>query len=377
MTIQAKHYMSSHGMSDTGGIRLRVGVYGASGTTGTELIRILLGHPHCAVAFATSREFCGCSLRQVDLSAPDVLLVDPDEVDPSQVDVVFVCLPHGPAAACVQRAVEAGVRVIDLSGDLRLRDAATHRRVYGSPRNESLLEGTVYGLTEACRDQIPAARIVSNPGCYPTCAGLALWPLIRGSALSGPVVINALSGVSGAGRQPTHQTHYCAVTDDVRPYQLGRQHRHVAEMDQYVSWWSGETGERPSLIFNPHVIPIERGMVATITTRLSGGAASDVRALYEEAYGSEIFVTLLDEGYCAQIRAAVRTNQALIGVEGIADSDHVVITCAIDNLVKGAAGQAVQNMNLMFGFSEDAGFVVTSGVTLERRAPVPEVCTAK
>lgn len=353
--------------------RLRAGVYGASGTTGTEMIRLLLGHPHCAVAFATSREFRGKSLKQVDLSAPDILLVDPEDVDPSQVDVVFVCLPHGAAAECAKRASDAGVRVVDLSGDLRLRDAETHQRVYGTPRSEAIIEDTVYGLTETNRARIREASVVSNPGCYPTCSGLALWPLLRERVPTGPIVINALSGVSGAGRTPTHQTHFCSVTDDVRPYKLGRSHRHVAEMEQFTRWWTPRDEVPPQLVFNPHVIPIERGMLATITLTVEGLTTSQLRDMYEDAFAGEAFVSVLPEGMAAQVRGVVRTNQVLVGIEPVPNSSQFVITSAIDNLLKGAAGQALQNMNLMFGLPEDAGFVVTSGVNLERSAPVREV----
>jgi N-acetyl-gamma-glutamyl-phosphate reductase len=307
------------------------------------------------------------------MSAPDVFLVDPDEVDPSQVNLVFVCLPHGHAAACVEKCRNSGVRVVDLSGDLRLCDAKAHATSYGTPRNEALLDEAVYGLTETARAKIPDAQLVSNPGCYATCVGLALWPLAERGLLSGSVVVNALSGVSGGGRQPSHETHFCAAIDDVRPYNLGRRHRHVAEIQQYLSWWTGSEGLAPALVFNPHVIPIERGMLATIVTRVSGVDDAELRSIYEERYAAEPFVALMSACEPARVRAVTRTNQAVIGVERVAHSDHVVITCAIDNLLKGASGQAIQNMNLMFGFPEAEGFVVTSGAALERSAPVQEV----
>ena len=354
--------------------RIRVGVYGASGTTGTEMIRLLLGHPRTAVAFATSREFRGQSLQAVDCSAPDVLLSDPDDVNPSQVDVVFVCLPHGAAAERVASCVRAGVRVIDLSGDYRLRDAEEHADVYGSDRDQPLIDKTVYGLTETARSEIGDTQVLSNPGCYPTCSGLAMWPLAKRDLLGPSVVINALSGVSGAGRQPKHDTHFCAVTDDVRPYLLGHSHRHVAEIEQYLGWW---TPISPAVVFNPHVIPIERGMLTTIVLQPAVEDEQELREIYEDEYGFEPFVRVLPSGSHARVRGVTRTNQVQIGLEFIPASGHLVVTSAIDNLVKGAAGQALQNMNLMFGFDEDEGFVVTSGAPLERSAPGREVFACK
>lgn len=358
--------------TETHKARLRVGVYGASGTTGTELIRLLVGHPRCAVAFATSREFSGQSLRQVDMSAPDVLLNDPEDVDPSQVDVVFVCLPHGHAAACVDRCHRAGVRVIDLSGDLRVTNPAAHADAYGTSRNEDLLAHTVYGLTETARSAISDAAIISNPGCYATCVGLALWPLAQNGLLNDLVIVNALSGVSGAGRSPTHQTHFCSVFEDVRPYKLGRSHRHVAEMEQYLGWWTRSSLSTPKIVFNPHVIPIERGMLATIVTRASSVGVEALRDLYLEQYAEECFIALMPEGESARVRGVTRTNQVSIGIEVVPETDQIVITSAIDNLMKGASGQAMQNMNLMFGLPEEEGFVVTTGASLERNAPVQE-----
>jgi N-acetyl-gamma-glutamyl-phosphate reductase len=335
---------------------IRVGIYGASGTTGVELTALLSSHGHCELVFATSREYAGRSLRSVDPAAPDVSLVDPADVTGRQADVIFVCLPHGHAARVAETALESGARVIDLSGDLRLRSSKLHAETYGTPRCEELAREAVYGLTEWARPRLPAARLVSNPGCYATCAALALQPLARRALLEHVVIIDAKSGVSGAGRQATASTHFCAVADDVRPYKLGHQHRHTPEIRQLLAWSTPEGLTQPRIVFCPHVVPIERGMLATIVARLPGRTPGEVRRSYEEDYGDEPFIELLGPDEPARIRAVVRTNRAVIGVHEVPDDEHVVITCAIDNLLKGAAGQALQNMNVMFGFPETEGF---------------------
>lgn len=356
---------------------LRAGIYGASGTTGTELCTILARHPNVRIAFATSRQYAGMTTRDVDPAAVEVPLIEPDEADLSSVDVVFTCLPHGKSAEWVEHCHHAagapdgsrsgGPKVIDLSGDLRLRDADLHQKVYGSPRSEAIVARAVYGMTELAREQIRSADIVSNPGCYPTCVGLALAPAAREGLTSEPVVINALSGVSGAGRSPSPATHFCAVTGDVRPYNLGHLHRHTHEIEQILAD-SAHTGG--PVVFNPHVIPIERGMLATITLRTDADAER-IHSLYAGAYEGETFIRLNEPGDAARIRGVVGTNRVMIGVHEGGDG-HVVITSAIDNLVKGAAGQAVQNMNLMFDLPETAALTLGSPTTHFESEPLLE-----
>ena len=344
---------------------LRVGIFGASGTTGTELVSLVAAHPRCTLAFATSRAHAGQSLRAVEPGAVDVPLRAPDEPELDGIDVAFVCLPHGSAAELSRRVHEHGVRVVDLSGDLRLRDEATHGRVYGTPRDEALVESSTYGLTELSRGRVPQAPVVSNPGCYPTCATLALAPLARLGVLEGPVVINALSGVSGAGRQATAASHFCAVADDVRPYALGRRHRHTAEIEQNLAGLMPAGSTMPPLVFCPHVIPIERGMLVTATVPCPELTPAEVVDIYAQAYEGEPFVEVLPLDEPARIRAVTRTNHAVIGLHPVSGPvRHLVVTCAIDNLLKGAAGQAVQNMNLMFGLSEIDGLPARRGVGL-------------
>ncbi len=336
---------------------LRVGVLGASGAAGTELVRILHRHPACALSFATSRAHAGHSLRSIDPASVDFTLRHPSEVDPSEVDVVFSSLPHGASAPTVEQFVNAGTRVIDLSGDFRLKDPSTHDRIYGSPRSELLAKEVVYGLSEFAHNEVSDARVVANPGCYPTCAALALQPAAVRGLLEGPVVINAVSGVSGAGRTPSAKTHFCAAFDDVRPYSLGATHRHVAEIEQQLALG---TGKKDSLrvIFNPHLVPIERGMLVTITVALASVTPAELHEIYVRQYRDKTFVDVLPLGECARIRAVSRTNRAVVAISpGHPETRHVVITCAIDNLLKGAAGQAVQNLNAMFGMPDDSGLI--------------------
>lgn len=337
--------------------RYRVGIMGASGYTGTELVQILQHHPAIQIAFATSRSYAGQSLRAVEPSAPNLMLQPPDSVSVKDVDVVFVCLPHGTTAAITKECLEAGARVVDLSGDLRLRSEKLHQKVYGTPRSKGLSQQAVYGLTEFQRHLLPGANLVSNPGCYPTCSMLGLAPLAREGLLEGDVVIQAVSGISGAGRKARPNTHFCMATENVRPYKPGRLHRHVPEMEQTLHILSPEGTELPQVIFNPHTVPVERGMLATMVVQVPKMSYPQVRELFLQTYQSEPFVEVLPEGEAAEIRTVTRTNRVAIGLHSVAGSDRIVVTCAIDNLQKGAAGQAVQNMNLMLGLEETTGLI--------------------
>ena len=353
--------------------RVRVGVLGASGASGAELIGLLAGHPACELRFATSREHAGRSLRTVDPGAEDVPLVHPDDADPAATDVVFACLPHGASAPVVERCRARGARVIDLSGDLRLRTPQAHADAYGTPRSQSLLEQTVYGLTEIARPELRDATIVSNPGCYPTATALALAPLARRGLLPSEVVVHAVSGVSGAGRTPSRTTHFCSAVDDVRPYKLGHMHRHVAEIEQtlddLVRGHAEPNGRKTRVLLNPHLVPIERGMLVTIAIPLTEVTAAEAHELFVEDYRDAPFVEVLPLGEPARIRHVARRHRAMIGLVGAPQREHnVVITSAIDNLVKGAAGQAVQNMNLMFGLPEHYGLGGEPRMTAQRTA---------
>jgi len=332
----------------TEGDPIRVGVFGASGFTGRELVRLLWHHPRFRLDFATSRE--PQLLSAVDPAAPPQPLVHPDEVDPSAVDAVLLCLPHGRSAETAARCLAAGARVVDLSGDLRLRDAATHERVYGSRRDEAVAARAVYGLTEVCRRALPEARLVANPGCYPTTVGLGLLPLAAAGRLTSPVVVNATSGVSGAGAGCSPKTHFCSAADDVRPYKPGRAHRHVAEMEQTLA--DAAPDAPPAVVFTPHLVPLQRGMQATIYVAGGGLSLEEADALYRERYADEPFVRVGAPGEPTRVRAVAGTNDVAVSVCPVEGLDALLVTCAIDNLLKGAAGQALQSLNAMFGLPE-------------------------
>ncbi len=346
---------------------LKAGIFGASGTTGVETARLLAGHPCFELVFATSREFAGQSLRVVDPAAPDFELIAPEAVMLDGVDVIFTCLPHGHSAQCVEMCHEAGPVVVDLSGDLRLRDAALHDKTYGSERNQDLIDRCVYGLTETLREQLAGAKIVSNPGCYPTCVGLGIFPLAQAGKLNGTIVANAVSGVSGAGRKANATTHFCSAYGDVRPYNVGRKHRHVAEMEQSLADWMAADAGNINLIFNPHLVPLERGMLATMVVELPGMSLDEVYELYAERYDAEPFIDLLPAGETARIRTVANTNLVSIGLAE-AGEGHFVITSAIDNVLKGAAGQALQNANLVFGLPETLGLGATVAAPMKEMA---------
>ena len=332
---------------------IRVGIFGATGYTGVELIRILGRHPGVEVTFATSFSYAGKSLADVYASAPEVPLITAETAPLDQVDVVFLCLPHAAAAGTAVAALAAGARVIDLSADFRLRDADAYATWYGHQHPAPhLLAGAVYGLTEFARPELVGARLVANPGCYPTGILLALQPLLATpAAIKGPIIADAKSGVSGAGRTPKQSTHFVEVADNFSPYQVGRAHRHLPEMEQAIAGWRIDS---PSLIFSPHLLPVPRGILATIYATLDEGAEeAALRALYAEVYAGEPFISILPAGQLASLAHVTHTNRCVISLTLAGNT--LILTSAIDNLVKGAAGQAVQNMNVMFGFEETAG----------------------
>ncbi|MBN1318007.1 MAG: N-acetyl-gamma-glutamyl-phosphate reductase, partial [Anaerolineales bacterium] len=273
-----------------------------------------------------------------------------------QADVVFLCLPHGAAAPAAVEALNAGARVIDLSADFRLTDPAVYSHWYKveHPAPE-LLDQAVYGLVEFARAELPGAKLVANPGCYPTSVLLPLQPLLKAGAFDpgSPIIADSKSGVSGAGRTPKQNTHYVEVADNFSPYSIGRVHRHLPEMEQAMNSWASNA---PSLIFTPHLLPAPRGILSTIYVQLAKGwDETAIRKLYNETYDGEPFVRVLPEGKLATLAHVNYTNRCAISLT-LAGQTLIVIS-TIDNLIKGASGQAVQNMNLMFGLDETAGLI--------------------
>ncbi len=334
---------------------IKVGIYGATGYTGYELVKLLRRHPAAEIVFATSQSHAGKTLDDVFPAAPALPLVAGEDAPLDEADVVFLCLPHAAAAATAVTALESGARVIDLSADFRLRDAATYADWYAHTHPApDWLSRAVYGLTEVFRADLPEAQLVANPGCYPTSVLLALWPLLRSDvAIGGTIIADSKSGVSGAGRAPSPTTHFVEVADNLSPYKIGRAHRHLPEMEQTLRQWRSDA---PSLVFSPHLLPVPRGILSTIYVTLDEGATEgELRELYAAACADEPFVRLLPAGQTATLAHVNYTNQCAIGLT--LTGRTLILTSTIDNLVKGAAGQAIQNMNVVFGCPETYGLI--------------------
>ena len=332
---------------------IKAGIYGATGYTGYELVKILQRHPAAEIAFTTSQSHAGKTLREVFPGAPALPLVAGDDAPLDDVDVAFLCLPHAAAAETAMIALDAGARVIDLSADFRLRDAATYAHWYNHTHPApNLLDEAVYGLTEVYRADLPGARLVANPGCYPTSVLLALRPLLlNGPAITGPIIADSALGVSGAGRGLSLTSHFVEVADNYTPYKIGRAHRHLPEMEQAISWWHEDA---PALLFSPHLLPVPRGILSTIYVTFAQDVdETELRASYAAAYDDEPFVDVLPAGSLASLAHVTCTNRCAIALTLVGRT--LIITSAIDNLIKGAAGQAVQNMNAMFGCPETEG----------------------
>ncbi len=338
----------------------KAGIIGATGYTGRELVRLLHHHPRVEISWLTSETYAGQRTTDVFPLPYDYPLVHASDADLAGADVIFLALPHGKSMDAVRRAYDAGALVIDLSADFRLRSPEEYARWYGLEHSQvELLGQAVYGLPELHRDEIASARIVANPGCYPTAAILALYPLVHSALLEPPVVVDAKSGVSGAGRKPSLTTHFVEVNENLVPYNVGYRHRHVAEMEQELGL------EGPDeILFVPHLIPVNRGILETMVVRIRKHYTEDqMRELYLRCYDDEPFVNVLPPGRVATLAHSVGTNLCTIGVTGAAGggdpTDTFVVTVSIDNLLKGASGQAVQNMNIALGLPETMGLGVT------------------
>lgn len=330
---------------------VRAGVYGGSGYAGLDLVEILTGHPRIDLVFATSNTYAGDEAPGANLRYSP-----PDSVSLEQVDVIFLALPHKASAAMAKRGIDKGVNVVDLSADLRLDTPEAYEQSYQSPHPHPELLPTPYGLPEINRENIAGADVVATPGCYPTTTLLGIYPLLQVNALceETPIIVDAKSGVTGAGRKPSLATHFAEVYGNLIPYKTGRSHRHIGEMEQEAHKVSDRIGP---IIFCPHLLPVDRGLMSSIYVTLNDTMESDqLHELYAEMYGSEALVDVLPAGEQATLRHAVKTNKCVISITP-ALPRHAHITSVTDNLRKGAASQAVQNMNLMFGFDETMGLI--------------------
>lgn len=335
---------------------ITVGIYGATGYAGCELLRLLARHPEASLGFASSETYAGQRYCDVYPCALEDVLVAPGDAPLDAVDVVFLCTPHAASAPYAARALEAGVKCVDLSADFRLRDLATYEAWYGPHGAPSLLGEAVYGLTEVYRDDVAGARLVANPGCYPTGPLLALYPFLRRGLLASPrVIIDAKSGVSGAGAKPSPTTHFVAVNENLSAYNVGRKHRHVPEIDQELERFGGQD---VCVTFVPHLLPVTRGILSSIYVSLD--PAWDQAALldlWRETYVDSPFVRVSPAGALPSLAHVAGTNYCFLGLAPSGVAGEWVIVTALDNLVKGASGQAVQNMNVMYGLDETAGLL--------------------
>jgi N-acetyl-gamma-glutamyl-phosphate reductase len=288
-------------------------------------------------------------------TAPPIELIPVSEAELAKLDLLFLCLPHGVAAPIAAQAVAAGVRVVDLSADFRIADRDVYEQWYETEHpSPELLAQAVYGLTEFSRSQLGAASLVANPGCYPTSILIALQPVLAAGATTTTIIADAKSGVSGAGRAPRQHTHFVEVASNFSPYKIGRAHRHLPEMEQQLKKWQPAA---PPLVFSPHLLPVPRGILATIYITLdSGWDEASVRALYAARYDAEPFVRILPRGELPSLAHANYTNRCILSLTFAGRT--LILTSVIDNLIKGAAGQAVQNMNVMFGLDEATGLPV-------------------
>lgn len=338
---------------------LTAGILGATGYTGFETVTLLAGHPDVDLVFAGSHSNAGKRLDDLYPTPLDIELNSVERVDVSTVDVLFLCLPHGASQDYARRGLDAGAVVVDLSADFRLRDAEVYRTWYGSEHAyPDLAAEAVYGLTEWRREELRHARLIANPGCYPTSVLLAVAPLLTAGLLKGATVVaDSKSGVSGAGRTPKVGSLYVEVNENLTPYNVGYTHRHVSEIEQELQALAGESAPR-GVVFSPHLLPVSRGILSTIYVPLPGDwHEHDVRALYADTYAGEPFVWLLPTGQTATLRHTVNTNRCAISLHPVPARDQLIVVSTIDNLVKGAAGQAVQNMNVRFGLDETAGLM--------------------
>ena len=340
--------------------KLKIGIVGGTGYTGVELLRLLAIHPNAEIIAVTSRGEAGMPVSQMFPSLRGYVHVafsDPATVDLTKCDVVFFATPHGVAMSQAEGLLEAGVKVIDLAADFRLQDTAVFEKWYKMPHIcPEILKNAVYGIPELYREKIKSAKVIGNPGCYPTTVLLGLAPLLEQGLIdfSAPIIADSKSGVSGAGRKAEVATLFAEASDNMKAYGVVG-HRHHPEIHAQLTQMAGV---KLDLIFTPHLIPMIRGMLSTIYVKLAAKAKnSDVQAMVEKRYAKELFVDVLPAGSLPETRSVRGSNQLRIALHKQTEG-YLTVLVVQDNLVKGAAGQAVQNMNIMFGLEENSGLQV-------------------
>jgi N-acetyl-gamma-glutamyl-phosphate reductase len=341
--------------------KTRIGVLGASGYTGAELLRLLLRHPQAEIVLLTADRRAGKAMADVfpqfsPFPLPTLTAIEGADWKAQALDVAFCALPHGTTQTVIADLLHKApaTKVVDLSADFRLADPAAYARWYGHEHSApELQKEAVYGLTEIHREAVKRARLVANPGCYTTCSELPLIPLLRAKAVDpDAIVIDAKSGMTGAGRAAKEEMLFSEVSEGFHAYGVGK-HRHMAELDQEFSL---AAGREVIVTFTPHLVPMNRGILSTIYVRGSGGAQPrDLHAVLAKFYAKEPFVHVLPFGATPQTRHVRGSNMTFIGVAPDRIAGRAIIISALDNLTKGASGQAVQNMNAMLGYPETLG----------------------
>ncbi len=339
---------------------VRVGIIGSTGYAGAELVRLLLQHKDVEIKWYGSRSYIDKRYYEVFQNmfqlVDDKCLDDNMEELADMADVIFTATPQGLCASLVNESILNRVKIIDLSADFRIKDVAVYEHWYGiEHKSPGFIEEAVYGLPEINRESVKSARLIANPGCYPTCSFLSIYPLAKEGIIDmQSIIIDAKSGTSGAGRGAKVNNLYCEVNENIKAYGV-LTHRHTPEIEEQLSYASGKEAK---IIFTPHLVPMNRGILVTAYAKLTKSVTyNEVKEIYDSCYNNEKFVRVLDEGVCPETRWVEGSNFADVNFKIDERTNSIIMMGAIDNLVKGAAGQAVQNMNLMFGFDETEGLL--------------------
>lgn len=337
---------------------IKVGIIGATGYAGSELVRILLGHKDVEIKWYGSRSYIDkkyASIYQNFFQLVDANCMDDNmEVLADQVDVIFTATPQGLCASLVNEEILSKVKIIDLSADFRIKDVKVYEEWYKlEHKSPQFIEEAVYGLCEINREDVKKARLVANPGCYTTCSILTCYPLVKEGIIDpNTIIVDAKSGTSGAGRGAKVDNLFCEVNENMKAYGVAT-HRHTPEIEEQLGY---ACGEKITINFTPHLVPMNRGILATAYASLKKDVTyEEVKAIYDKYYADEKFVRVLEKDVCPQTKWVEGSNYVDVNFKIDSRTNRIIMMGAIDNLVKGAAGQAVQNMNLMFGLKESEG----------------------
>lgn len=337
---------------------IKAGIIGATGYAGGELVRLLLGHKDTEIVWYGSRSYI--DKKYADVYENMFELVDAACLDDNmekladKADVIFTATPQGYCASMINEGILSRTKIVDLSADFRIKDVSVYEKWYGIPHKApQFIEEAVYGLPELNRERIKGARLIANPGCYPTCSTLSIYPLVKEGLIdANTVIIDAKSGTSGAGRGAKVDNLYCEVNENIKAYGVAA-HRHTPEIEEQLSYAAGEA---VLINFTPHLVPMNRGILVTAYASLKKKvSAEEIRAAYEKYYAQEPFVRVLADGRCPQTKWVEGSNYVDVSFKLDERTGRVIMMGAMDNLVKGAAGQAVQNMNLIMGLPENEG----------------------